>query len=335
MSDPGMEESTRELGLLFSEAATDMREGRLAEAAEKLDTLVSVTQPHPDILWNLGTTRALLQQHDRALTAWDAYRQVVPGDWRARAKVIQSCQALGDTARRDRERDELLALRQAGTDPELMRELRYCREQFRVGDLPVVAYEIFEPAGEMRVFYQFLVGQPDGTLIGQFSLGSYDSTTEVSRETGKIGQDERIYHLDWYGGSGHTTFRFFSRLPSYGEARADVVAAMTRALPALSSFTGSPETGKADIHLYQDLHQEEEATKETSMAHELVVVASGGHPPLSAAGQPAPAPPPSPAPPVATGGRPDAGATGTHGSGPAETLGGRMAGWARRLMGRP
>lgn len=324
-----MEGSDAGLDVVFKEAVADLQAGRLAEAAEKLDMLVSVVQPHPDILWNLGTARAQLQQHDRALAAWDAYRRIVPGDWRARVKVIQSCQALGDSARLERERDELLALRRSGTNPDLMREVRYCREQFRANDLPVVAYEILEPAGEMRVFYQFLVGQPDGTLIGQYSLGSYDSTTEVSRELGKIGPDDRIYHLDWYGSGGHTTFRFFSQLPSYEEARADVIAATTGALPTLSSFTVGPETGKADIYLAQDA-----PTFDTSMAHEYGVMAAGGHPPLSVTGQPAPGPPPSPAPPAATGGHPAAGATEPSGSGTAKTVGGRMAGWVRRLMGR-
>ena len=325
-----MEAPRETLERLFGEGMAAAQAGRLPEAADKLDQIVALEPAIPDVYWNLGTWRAQMQQHDLALVAWDAYRALVPDDWRARPKIIQSCQALGDTARRDRERDALLALRQANADQQLAAEPRYCREQFRVGDLPVAAYEIFEPAGEMRVFYQFLVGQPDGTLIGQYSLGSYDSTTGVSRETGKIGQDERIYHLDWYGSGGHTTFRFFSLLPSYEEARADVVAATTGALPALSSFTVSPETGRADIYLYQDA----DATRQTSMAHEMGAAASGGHPPLSAAGEPAPAPPLSPAPPASTGGRPDAGATATGGSGTAETLGGRMAGWARRLMGR-
>jgi hypothetical protein len=327
MSSHSSEASDEVLERLYMSAMTAAKEGRLQEAAELLDEMMTLDPNFPDAWWNLGTFRAQLNQHSAALSVWDIYRRMVPDDWRARVKVIQACQALGDGARIERERNELLALRRSGTSPELMRELRYCREQFRAGDLPVVAYEIFEPAGEMRVFYQFLVGQPDGTLIGQYSLGSYDSTTGVLREQGKIGPEDRVYHLDWYGaGRGHTTFRFFSHLPSYDQARADVIAATSGSLPALSSFTVSPE-GKADIHLAQDA-----PTRDTSMAHELGAAATGGYPPLSAAGEPAPGPPPSPAPPGSTGGR--AGAVGTEGHGTTESLGGRMAGWARRLMGR-
>jgi tetratricopeptide (TPR) repeat protein len=207
---------------LFEEAAADMAAGRLAEAAQKLDTLLAALGPHPDVLWNLGTARAQLQQHDRALAAWDAYRRAAPDDWRARPKVIQACQALGDTARRDRERAELLALRRAGTDPGLAEEPHYCREQLKVGDLPVVAYEVFEPAGPQRVFYLFLVGQPDGTMVGRYSLGSYDFTTEFEREIGRIGPEERMYHLDWYAGPMHSTRGFYTSLPDYDAVRAQV-----------------------------------------------------------------------------------------------------------------
>jgi hypothetical protein len=285
MSSHLNEGSAEVLERLYTGAMAAAQGGRLEEAAEMLDRMMTIDPGFPNAWWNLGTFRAQLNQHGPALSVWDVYRRMVPDDWRARPKVIQSCQALGDTARRDRERDELLALRRSGADPELAAEPRYGREQFRVGDHPVAAYEVFEPAGEMREFYQFLVGQPDGTMIGRYSLGSYDATTEVLRETGKIGPEERIYHLDWYDPRGHTTYGFFSRLPSYDETRARVVAAMTGALPAVSSIIASPETGKADIYLSPDAPE----TRETSLAHEFSVLASG---PDSSPSSPAPPSPP-------------------------------------------
>lgn len=240
---------------LYTGAITAAEGGRLEEAVEMLDQVMELNPNFHDAWWNMGTCRAMLNQHGPALSAWDLYRCMVPDDWRARPKVIQSCQALGDTARRDRERDELLALRRAGTDPELAAEPRYCLEQFRVGDLAVFAYEIFEPAGKMAVFYQFIVGQPRGMILGEYSLGSYDFTTNSAREAGRLGPDERYYHLDRYDPAGHTTFGFYTTLPSYDEVRAGVVAAITGAITPWSGSSISPD-GTQNIDLYgpQEIH---------------------------------------------------------------------------------
>jgi tetratricopeptide (TPR) repeat protein len=307
---------------LFKDAVATAQAGRLGEAAEKLEMVAALTADHPDVYWNLGTFRTQLQQHDRALAAWEVYQRLVPDDWRARPKIIQACQALGDTARRDRERDALLALREAGTDPELAREPRYCREQFRVGDHPVAAYEVFEPAGPQRVFYSFLVGNPDGTMIGEYSLGSYDATTEVSREMGTIGPNDRIYHLDRYDARGHSTYAFYNRLPSYDETRAGVVAALTGALAAVSGVTTSRGTGRADLYL----SPQGSVPTETRMAHELGVVAARG-----AASPPPPPPAPRDATRVATGGR----ASGRRAHPLARpTPWERFTAWVTRLLGR-
>lgn len=292
MNDPSTksldhESSDPEFERLFREAIAVAGAGRIAEAADMLDQAAERDQSYPNLWWNLGTFRAQLGQHPQALSVWDIYRTLVPEDWRARPKVIQACQALGDSVRRNRERAELLALHASGADPELSAEPRYCREQFRVGDQPVVAYETFEPADPQRVFYSFLVGGPDGRMIGQYSLGSYDSTTQLSRELGHIGPKGRIYHLDEYNAQGHRTYAFYNLLPSYDETRADVIAAITGALPAVSGITSSRGTGRADIYM----PSQASVPGAIVMGHELGVVAAGGD---------ASSPPPSAAPPRAT-----------------------------------
>src|SRR5690242_12949533 len=104
MSSQLNEGSDEVLERLYRGAMTAAREGRLYEAADMLDQMMALDPNFPDAWWNLGTFRAQLNQHAQALSVWDIYRRMVPDDWRARVKVIQSCQALGDTARRDRER---------------------------------------------------------------------------------------------------------------------------------------------------------------------------------------------------------------------------------------
>ena len=211
---------------LYGEAVSAGKAGRIPEAIRLMESVAARAPEATNAHWNLGLWYAGTDRPADALRAWEAYRRLVPGDWHARAKVIQAHQALGDTVRRDRERAALLELRRAGTDTALARQKAYVREQFRAGGQRVMVFEVFEPAGEMRVFYAFYVLAPDGEEIRRYSLGSYDRTTQVAREMGEIGRDERLYHLDWYQEDAHATVQFFKSMPTYDEVRARVVAAM-------------------------------------------------------------------------------------------------------------
>jgi tetratricopeptide (TPR) repeat protein len=298
-----------ELERLFTEAMADMQAGRIPQAVEKLEAVAAREPRAPNVWWNLGIMRAQLERHDGALAAWDAYLRLLPDDWRARAKVIQACQALGDTDRLDWEREALAALRRSGAHPELAEEPRFCREQFRVGDRGVVAYETFEPSGQRRVFYEFYVSDAGG-VTGVYSLGSYDTTTEMMRELGNIGAEDRLYHLDWYEPQKHATHGFYEKMPGYEQVRADVVAALAgKAEPISSSRVPAPE------------HDADDGRPRATDAGSTT-------PPPSP-----PPPPPSPAQPdatrVATGGR--AGGEGSGGgAGPLWAL----KEWLGRLMGR-
>lgn len=308
-----------ELERLFTEAMADMQAGRIPQAVEKLEAVAAREPRAPNVWWNLGIMRAQLERHGQALEAWDAYLRLLPDDWRARAKVIQACQGLGDTDRRDWERNELIALRRSGAHPELAEEPRFCREQFRVGDRGVMAYETFEPSGQRRVFYEFYVSDASGGVTGVYSLGSYDTTTEMMRELGNIGADERLYHLDWYEPQGHATHGFYEKMPSYDQVRADVVAALAGAAgPISSSSVPAPEDDPEDGPL--------DAARSGSTASSP------------------PPPPPSPAQPdatrVATGGRSSGKRAGGKESADGEGSGAgdgplwALKEWLGRLMGR-
>ena len=113
----------------------------------------------------------------------------------------------------------------------------YCREQFLSGPYLVMAFETFEPAGERRVFFTFYVSDSTGHELGHYSLGSYESTTRIARETGSIGRDERVYHLDWYGDGAHATLGFFRTLISYENSREVVTKSLSGELKPVSSST--------------------------------------------------------------------------------------------------
>jgi tetratricopeptide (TPR) repeat protein len=225
---------------LYREAVAAAEGGRIEQAAEMMEAVAVRAPDHPNVQWNLGLWYAQLQKPAKALVAWQAFRRLEPDNWHGRAKLIQAYQALGDTVQRDRERAALLELRRSGTDAELARQTSYCREQFRVGTQDVMAFEVFEPGGERRVYHYFLLPGPDGQPRGRYSLGSYDRTTQVARELGQIGKDARLYHLDWYTERAHATFGFYQTLPAYEQVRADVIAAITGAKQPLSGTTMRP-----------------------------------------------------------------------------------------------
>ncbi len=216
-----------DLNELFQEAVDLAAEGRVEEAVATMEKVQSYEPGHPDVLWNLGLWYAELARDRDALYVWKHYRRVRPGEWQARAKLIQAYQALGDTEWRDTEREALLTWY-----ADLPEELRpdqdlFCREQFRIGERRVMAFEFFEPAGIKRVYLRFSILDDDGKESSWYSLGSYDAATEIARATGEIGDGERIYHLDHYSAEHHSRMQFFREMPTYETVRelvADLVA---------------------------------------------------------------------------------------------------------------
>lgn len=237
----GAQEDSVSVGQLAEQAAAAGEAGRLEESIQLLERLRPLDPNNPNVHWNLGLSYATTGRHPEALASWQAYRVLQPDDWHVRAKLIQAYAALGDSVRLEQERAALLELRKAGTDAALMRQAHYCREQFRVGDHRVMAFEVFEPEGDEMVFYTFYTLDEDEDILGRYSLGSYDRTTMVARATGEIQPGARLYHLDWYEANGHATFGFFTERPGYAETRRMVVAALTgEARPVSRSGRAKP-----------------------------------------------------------------------------------------------
>jgi tetratricopeptide (TPR) repeat protein len=225
---------------LFREALEHAEGGRLEQAVAAMERARARAPDHPSVLWNLGLWYAELNRHEKALEIWKRYRDLEPDDWHARAKLIQTYQALGRTELRDRERAALLEWYAAAEEDDRPEQDLFCREQFVVGNRRIMAFEYFEPAGERRVFFRFSVLDVNGEEDFWYSLGSYDVTTQIARETGEIGEEDRLYHLDQYGESYHATMSFMREMPTYGDVRKQVVAS----LESKSTPAGSTRSGK-------------------------------------------------------------------------------------------
>lgn len=81
----------------------------------------------------------------------------------------------------------------------------------------------------------FSIVDKKGEEKSNISLGSYDVTTDMSRELGEIPKDQRMYHLDRYEGSLHKTYAFFKEKPDYDRVRSMVVSILEGKLNPVSA----------------------------------------------------------------------------------------------------
>jgi len=190
----------------------------------------------PSVLWNLGIAKAEVGNSADALKYWLAYRVVEPNDWRAYEKLIQTHQALGDVAARDKEREALFELRrQAVEGSEVRRAEHYCREQAKVGAQKLITFEVFEPHGERAIYYFSAILKASGQENFRISLGSYEFTNRMAHESGNLPMDKRLYHLDRYDSAGHTTFAFYETRPTYEQFSTGVQGILSGTAQPLSS----------------------------------------------------------------------------------------------------
>ena len=213
-------------------------QGKHAESIAPLEHALNRYPEGSNILWNLGLASAAAGQPEKALTYWQRYRTLRSEDWRVLPKLIQTYQALGRIELRDETLAELLRLRAQTLDPEFLDARWFCREQFKVNGRLVLAYQFFEPSGDWMQFYRFLVRNAEGEKDFYISLGSYDMTTQISRELGEIKEDERVYHFDGYYPDGlHRTFGFLDGKtpPTYDEIRPTILKILKGEIQPMSS----------------------------------------------------------------------------------------------------
>ncbi len=73
-------------------------------------------------------------------------------------------------------------------------------------------------AGEFPKVFMFLLdGESCFTKV--VVIGSYESTTQHARETGRIGPNARVFHADLYDGRAHQTLGFFEFPPNYDASK--------------------------------------------------------------------------------------------------------------------
>jgi len=169
-------------------------------------------------LWMLGATYEKLKNYQLALDYYERFKKVRADKWFVYQSLVQLYQANKNFSLRDENIKILYELKSANSDEELNNKPGYIRDRFIELPTEVLGIEEFTPASPNQIFYRFLIIK-DGASQQFVSLGSYDTTTEITRELENKPEGWRLYHLDGYCGDSHKTYGFFEEKPSYDVVR--------------------------------------------------------------------------------------------------------------------
>lgn len=211
---------------LFKKANTQLENKEYATALSNYQAALKVIPNDPAILYNAGFAAMLNKDHATAADLWARLKKIEPQDWQVRAKLIQTYQALGKIAERDKERDDLIAFWKKGSNKELSEQIEFCRERLSASGRDILAFELFEFKGPRGMRYVFSIINESGKEDYRISLGSYDMTNAIWQETSnpKPKKGVRLFHLDGYfRNGGHATYGMFPGEPTYEETRKLVV----------------------------------------------------------------------------------------------------------------
>ncbi len=206
-----------------------MEKKRYSEALSQYRAALGVDPDEPTLLYDAGLAAYLSKDYSSAAPFWVRFVQIVPDDWRVRAKLVQTYQALSDLKARDDARQALFKLRAGRKLPELNAQQTYCREQFEVDGQPVFAYEFFELTGSIATRYKFVVvDEKSDSEKYRIDLESDAFDNDLAKEAGELKSGERIFTLDgYYSTRGRLQtqklFAFYKNEPTYEATRADVV----------------------------------------------------------------------------------------------------------------
>ena len=224
-SSPAFAQEPDPGAMRLAEADEFFAQKRYPEAIAKYRECLAASPDRPTALYNGGLAAYQAGQFDVAVEWWERLHGLEPKDTGVLAKLVQAHQARGEREKRDATRAELLRQRAQLPEAERRKRERYCRDQFRVGDQRVMAFEYFELTGDRALRYRFSILDADGAEKEYVSLGSYEMTTRVARELEQIGKEDRLFHLDGYFGKAknYAAFDVFKKEPGYDDVREAVI----------------------------------------------------------------------------------------------------------------
>ena len=92
------------------------------------------------------------------------------------------------------------------------------REKLETDAGEIYAIEFGPLAGEYAKLYLFFLDR-DGCERKALIVGAFNYITEIARENGEIGPQERRYHIEFFDPDKQTTLEFRTEIPRYEEMR--------------------------------------------------------------------------------------------------------------------
>lgn len=211
-------------GVRIAEADELMTQHHYEEALAKYREALRLAPDRTVALYNGGLAAYQAGHPDQAAELWDRLSCKDTADIGVRIKLVQAWQAAGRLDRRDRARQEVLDLHAQQSAAERARKPRFCRDQFVVGAVRVMAFEYFELTGARPVRYRFSILNEEGGEADFLTLGSFPEITAAAREDGAVGPRDQAFHLDGSFGTEYRNYSLAATEPSYDDCRKKVEA---------------------------------------------------------------------------------------------------------------
>lgn len=193
----------------FEKAVKLLEAKKYSEALEQLKIVLKEDPEESAALWNAGMASYAVKDYAASKTYFNELKKQNPNDAFLRAKLVQTYQALGDKPARDKERAELIALRQSKKDDsQLAKERSFCRDRFVTEKgQEVFVYEmfVFEPKypadGKFAVRYNAVVADADGKIEQRIEIG-WNTVEKNAKGEWVRGGELSAFYFDAYPKTG-------------------------------------------------------------------------------------------------------------------------------------
>ena len=245
--------SADELQDIYERGVHSLKLQNYSEAYELFQQVLSASPKSKNALFYGAIAAEELNHPEDAIELYLELLANYSNDWEALERLIIALNFQNQSTLRDEYRARLEALWESNTAPELSKRAIYLLDKFETRDEKVYVFNSFEMKGKTPVLYKFNIFRPkemptDDGPVEIISIGSYEDTTQYSREAGNIGPTDRLYHLDGYLLDGsHKTYEFYLNEPAYDLVKSQVLEVLSGHKKPISSYQVTPEGGTITV----------------------------------------------------------------------------------------
>ena len=164
---------------------------------------------------------------DEAIAVFKRITLRKPGILDPYESLIQIYQLKKDKVNRDLYRDKII--KQWKLKDKNSKGDHFVIDHFQVDNNRVIVQQRFDFSGDKAIKYMFdIYDAPTNKFWMRVTLGSYKEETEKAVKEGRIKLGEKIYHINSYQKNDQTLFGYFTKEPSYDDARDKVIAILQK-----------------------------------------------------------------------------------------------------------